>query len=152
MARQASNRLGTHVVGHHNFNRTNDNPHSGMGALSHGSCTQVAGSQTRRSTRPPRRPPGGATRSCAAAPSMDEGSRWTGGSGQRHSRVAGPPKGSDGRRARVQRTYAVWQCQASRLASRDTLSHSLNDILASLANMVSQKPKLQHTWRYQCPM
>ena len=90
--------------------------------------------------------------SCAAAPSMDGGSRWTGGSGQRHSRVAGPPKGSDGRRARVQRTYAVWQCQASRLASRDTLSHSLNDILASLANMVSQKPKLQHTWRYQCPM
>ena len=79
-------------------------------------------------------------------------SRWTGGSGQRYSRVAGPPKGSDGRRARVQRTYAVWQCQASRLASRDTLSHSLNDILASLANIVSQKPKLQHTWRYQCPM
>ncbi len=150
MARQASNRLGTHVVGHHNFNRTNDNPHSGMGALSHGSCTQVAGSQTRRSTT--RRPPGGATRSCAAAPSMDAGTKWTGGSGQRHSRVAGPSKGSDGRRTRVQRTYAVWQCQASRLASRDALSHSLNDILASLANMVSQKPKLQHTRRYQCPM
>ena len=97
-------------------------------------------------------PAGGATRSCAAAPSMDAGSRWTGGSGQRHSRVAGPSKGIDGRRTRVQRTYAVWQCQASRLASRDTLSHSLNDILASLANMVSRKPKLQHTWRYQCPM
>lgn len=24
--------------------------------------------------------------------------------------------------------------------------------LPPLANMVSQKPKLQHTWRYQCPM